>query len=251
MAIAVIAGTGLTDPMADCDSRMIETPFGRAFLSSIVFGHHETLVLPRHGTGLNVPPHLINYRANMWALKAAGVDTVIATAAVGSLVSDLLPGSLAVVTDFIDFTKRRPGTFQEEPERAVSHADMSVSYCPDVRGALFAAAGSDTLAAVVYACMEGPRYETPAEVRMLSRLGADVVGMTGVPEVVLAKELGICYGTLAIITNYAAGISSARLSHDQIASAIRARRTAVREIIGRAISLLAGRRTCSECRPNG
>ncbi|MBP6964591.1 MAG: MTAP family purine nucleoside phosphorylase [Armatimonadetes bacterium] len=251
MTIAVIAGTGLSDPASDRKMRVSTTPFGEAFLSEVSFGGSRTLMLARHGSELNIPPHLINYRANMWALRDAGVDTVIATAAVGSLVPDLAPGSLAVVKDFLDLTRQRPSTFQDVPGESVRHLDLSVAYCPEVRDALCEAAGHDKFPEVVYACTEGPRYETPAEVRMLRRLGADVVGMTGVPEVVLARELGMCYGTLAIVTNYAAGISPTPLSHNDVASVAREHRQVVLEIIGRAVGLLVGRRGCAGCATDG
>lgn len=249
--IAVIAGTGVVRPSEPPAYAPVNTPYGDAFLAEGRFGSHTVLLLARHGPGLNIPPHLINYRANIQALKQSGVRFVISTAAVGALRIGYPPGSFAVVADFIDFTRQRPFTFFDQPERAVTHTDMSVPYCPMVGAALNDSArriGVEDLPEVTYACMEGPRYETPAEVRMLASLGADVVGMTGVPEVVLAREAGLCYGTLAIVTNFAAGISPAPLSHCEVVKGVADQGEKLRDIIGLAAGMLEQDGDCPNCR---
>jgi len=251
MPIAVIAGTGVAGPMDERSITRVSTPYGEAFLSEARFGAHSVVLLARHGPGLNVPPHLINYQANIWALKEVGIRSVISTFAVGSLREDLRPGSLAVVNDFIDFTKRRAFTFFEQAQESVIHTDFTDSYCPRVTRALHdsaAEAGLGRLPEVTYVCMEGPRYETPAEVRMLGALGGGVVGMTGVPEVVLAREIGLCYGGIAIVTNYAAGISPTPLSHEEVVASVSEQGVRVREIIGRAVEHLEKHRECRHCR---
>ena len=222
MALGLIVGTGV-DFTPSQEYNRVTTPYGEAFLTETFLSGHRIVFLRRHGPALNIPPHLINYRANIWALKEAGVSRIIATAAVGSLRHAISPGSLAVIDDFIDFTKRREVTFQNHPFDSVVHIDYSVPYCPTISTAIEDAAaelGISLAGRVTYLCVDGPRYETPAEVRMFAFLGADVVGMTGVPEVTLARELGMCYGSLAIVTNYAAGIESMPLSHRDVVRSV-------------------------------
>jgi len=247
MKTALIIGSGLDTIATVSEWSQIDTPFGTATAGKAVFEDREIWVLRRHGLDLNIPPHLINYRANISALKKLGVSRVIATAAVGSLRPDLPPGSFAVTTDFIDFTRRRETTFYHEIDDRVHHVDMTNPYCPQISGALVKSAQEMDLQidpSAVYICTDGPRYETPAEIRMFVNWGADVVGMTGVPEVILARELGICYGTLAIVTNYAAGISQFPLSHNQVIEQIRALSVDISEVLAGAISLLYDSAPC-------
>ncbi len=250
MNTAVIAGTGIAAPLDEIQVTPVGTPYGIAYVAEHLFGGQEVTLLARHGPGLNVPPHLINYQANLWALRELGVRRILATAAVGSVRRDLPPGSLAVVTDFLDLTKRRPFTFCDRVENTVMHTDFSEPYCPVITSAIRTAAaeaGFGELLPVTYTCMEGPRYETPAEIRMIASLGGDVVGMTGVPEVVLARELGLCYGTLAIVTNFAAGISPAPLAHEEVVASVSEQGPKVREVIGRTIYLINEREVCTNC----
>lgn len=249
MKIAVIAGTGVARPPDESGCRVVETPYGRAYVSDSWFGPHSVVLLARHGPGLSVPPHLINYRANIWALKEMGVQAVIATFAVGSLLRDLAPGTLALVTDFVDLTKTRPFTLFES---TAVHTDFTVPYCPSITAALGDSgreAGLGEMRTVTYACVEGPRYETPAEIRMIAALGGEVVGMTGVPEVVLAREMGLCYGGLAIVSNYAAGISPAPLSHIEVLASVSDQAQTVDDLLARAIALLEIRGSCANCGP--
>ncbi|NLN16876.1 MAG: S-methyl-5'-thioadenosine phosphorylase [Firmicutes bacterium] len=218
--LAVIGGTGLYDPgfLAGAKEQVIETPYGEA---SVIIGEGpqgSVAFMARHGRGHSLPPHRINYRANIWALGSLGVAGILATAAVGSLRRELPPGSFLLLDQFIDFTKTRISTFAEE---GVVHLDFTRPYCPRLGGYLLEAArrlGMDLQDRGCYVCTEGPRYETPAEVKMFAQLGGDVVGMTNVPEVVLARELGICYATVAVVTNYGAGIAPVPLSHDEVGS---------------------------------
>lgn len=218
MNIGIIAGTGMDwlTPLEGWPG--VKTPYGPAHIGAVEIGGRRVAVLRRHGPGLNVPPHLINYRANLWALREAGVRRVLATAAVGSMKKDMEPGTLAVMHDFVDFTRRRVGTMFDETGEAVVHMDFSIPYCPEISSSLEQAAEDQGIAMgrrVVYVCVDGPRYETPAEIRGYANWG-DVVGMTGVPEVVLARELGMCYGALAVLTNYAAGVADKCLSHEEV-----------------------------------
>lgn len=243
MKIAVIGGTGVYDPNMLSDIRDIQltTPYGEA--SGIVgtFEGSEIIFLPRHGQKHSVPPHKVNYRANIAGLKSAGVTHVISTGAVGSLNEDMGPGNFVIIDQFLDFTKTRESTFFDGGSMGVVHADCTEPYCNEIRKILLEAAKSLNLTAHskgCYVCTEGPRFETPAEIRAYRILGGDVVGMTNVPEVVLAREAGICYATACIVTNFAAGISRAPLSHDEVLLEMKQRQEDLKNLIAKSLSLL-------------
>ncbi len=210
--IGIIGGTGVYDPaiMEGVHEKVVGTDYGEVKIMMGDYQGEAVAFLPRHGGDHSVPPHLINYRANIKALYKLGVKRIIATAAVGSLNFEYKPGTIVIVDQFIDFTKGRIPTFFAGDERGVVHVDMTEPYCPEVRKALFEAAeltGTDVFDRGTYVCTEGPRFETAAEIKMFKTMGGDVIGMTAVPEAVLARELGICYATVSMVTNYAAGIS--------------------------------------------
>ncbi|MBF7083580.1 S-methyl-5'-thioadenosine phosphorylase [Desulfallas sp. Bu1-1] len=216
--IAIIGGTGVYDPniLTEITEEKLETPFGRARVKIGSYHGKRVAFMARHGEDHSVPPHLVNYRANIYALGMLGVKNIFATAAVGSLNQDMKPKDFVFVDQFLDFTKSRPQTFVEQ---GVVHLDMTDPYCPRLRQVLREAAEKHGLPhhiAGTYVCTEGPRFETPAEIRMFRQLGGDLVGMTSVPEVVLAREAKICYATIAMVTNFAAGISATRLSHQEV-----------------------------------
>jgi 5'-methylthioinosine phosphorylase len=205
--IAIIGGSGVKSIIKG-DEKIIGTPYGPT--PTLIIGQvkgREAIYLPRHGEGHTSPPHKVNYRANIWGLKSLGVERIIATNAVGAIDTSIAPGDIVVPSDLIDFTKSRRGTFYDGSP--VTHVDVSEPYCPTIRNAI-ASAGSDNRKNlrndVVMACTEGPRYETPAEIRMLKTLGGGIVGMTGAPEVFLARELEICYASISFISNMAAGL---------------------------------------------
>ena len=206
--IAVIGGSGLEKLFSDDTHTVrIDTPYGPAPPISIgMIGKEEVAFLPRHGPNHDLPPHKVNYRSNLYALKQLGVERIIATNAVGSINPTYTPGDLAIPEDILDMTKGRSNTiFDEDP---VTHIDVSQPYCPELRKALVDSskqAKHKTWSNSVLAATEGPRYETPAEIRMLGILGCDIVGMTGAPETFLARELQMCYSTLCFISNRAAG----------------------------------------------
>lgn len=218
--IAIITGTGMQKILhAAGSNEQVSNRYGVVEFMRLQMGDRELLVLPRHGEGHTVPPHRINYRANIWALREFGVCGVLATASVGSLNPDIQPGSLVVLDQFIDFTRRRVSTFFDGEGGIVRHADFTEPYCPRLRNALLEAAKGEGVPAHptgTYLCAEGPRFETPAEIQMFRRWGADVVGMTNVPEVTLAREAGLCYAAVAIVANWAAGISDRPLSHKEV-----------------------------------
>ncbi|MBT9258301.1 MAG: S-methyl-5'-thioadenosine phosphorylase [Clostridiales bacterium] len=225
--VALIGGTGVyqADILEDPEERELITPYGRVqlWIGNLKGKKREAIFVTRHGRGHALPPHRVPYRAILWALKSMGVERVAATAAVGSLREHLPPGTLLLPHSFLDFTRQRPSTFYDGGPEGVVHVDMTEPYCPVMRQTAARLAKERGLRVVeggIYACTEGPRFETPAEIRMLAQWGGDVVGMTGVPEVVLARELGLCYMTVALVTNYAAGIKPAPLTQEEVLDAM-------------------------------
>jgi len=209
--LAIIGGTGLTrlDNLNVKHRRAVRTPYGEpsAQLTSGSVRGVPVIFLARHGDGHTIPPHQVNYRANLWALKEEGVSEVVAVASVGGIRRELGPGTVVVPHQIIDYTWGRASTFFEG-EAAVKHVDFTEPYTGALRERILAAAGRSGEAArdgAVYAATQGPRLETAAEIDRLERDGADIVGMTGMPEAVLARELELAYAAIAVVVNHAAG----------------------------------------------
>jgi len=226
-AIAVIGGTGVGQFALDeapVEPAIVTTPFGEALARVGRLAGRRVVFLARHGPGHRLPPHRINYRANIAALKMLGARAVLATTAVGGLRTDLAPGTFVLLDDFIDFT-RQPGrgmTFFDAPGQVV-HTGFSVPYSELLRAAVAEAARELKIPLRprgTYLCGDGPRYETPAEVRLFAAWGADVVGMTGVPEVTLAREAGLHYAGISLVTNLGSGLASAPLTHVEVEEAM-------------------------------
>lgn len=211
MATAIIGGTGIGD-LLQAGGEPVEaaTQFG---VLSAIRRRDGLLVVARHGLGHRLPPHKVPYKTMAAGLIALGVDTCLSSAAVGSLDPEIGPGELVAVTDFIDFTGRNITMF----ELGVHHTDFSPGVSIRLVDQMKAAGVRHT---GVYACTNGPRYETPAEVRALRILGADLVGMTVASEATVMREMGIEYGCLAIVTNFAAGIAPIELSHEDVVSEV-------------------------------
>ncbi|MER3473852.1 MAG: S-methyl-5'-thioinosine phosphorylase [Armatimonadota bacterium] len=250
--LALIGGTGMSElPGFVVEHKQVRrTRYGEATVLEGHLGDTPLIFLPRHGEGHTLPPHRINYRANMLALHQCGVQRIIATAAVGSLNQAMKPGDFVLISDFIDFTRERPLTIFDRPGEVI-HTDFTHAYCPELRHVLERTA--EHLQVPVhfggtYLCADGPRYETPAEIRMFAHWGADVVGMTGVPEVVFAHELGMCYATIAIVTNWAAGISPSRLSHEEVVAIMADRRPLLLEWLSRTLPQIP-QEACPSCNP--
>ena len=243
--VALIGGTGLEDLLEEAKKIRIGTPYGLPPPISIGEIDGEPLVfLPRHGVHHSIPPHKVNYQANVYALRQIGVERIVATNAVGGINMKFRPGDLVVPHDLVDFTKFRRFTFYDDAP--VTHVDVSQPYCPEVRRFLINAAkgyGGRVWDRAVLVCTEGPRYETPAEIRMFKRLGCDVVGMTGAPEAVLARELEMCYATLCFVSNMAAGMQE-RLTAGEVADVAREMMPVVRQILREAIKNLPEDRSC-------
>ena len=204
--LAIIGGSGVYDPaiFENIKEHKVSTPYGRpsdAILVGTMKGV-EVAFLPRHGKGHIIPPHMINYRANIWALKEMGVERIITPCAVGSLREDYKPGELCIIDQFIDFTKKRDYTFFDGPR--TTHVSTADPFCSSLNALLVKEARSLKLPVHekgTYICIEGPRFSTRAESRMF-RNHADVVGMTACPEAQLAREKLMCYSAVAMITDY-------------------------------------------------
>ncbi len=210
--LGVIGGTGLTQlsNLEHIRRQLVRTPYGEPS-GPLTFGRlagREVVFLARHGHGHTIPPHLVNYRANLWALHAQGVENVVSVASVGGIRADLGPGVIAVPHQIIDYTWGRRSTLYDGEGKAVVHIDFTHPYCEHLRQRIVTAAlaaGEAVVQGGVYAATQGPRLETAAEIDRLERDGADMVGMTGMPEAGLARELGLCYAAIAAVANHAAG----------------------------------------------
>ncbi|MEN6413692.1 MAG: S-methyl-5'-thioadenosine phosphorylase [Veillonellales bacterium] len=238
--IAIIGGTGVYDPsiLNNIQAHEVSTPYGTVTFKVGEFNGKEIAFIPRHGSTHAIPPHLINYRANIWSMKKIGVENIIATTAVGSLNPAMKPGDFVLVDQFLDFTKNRVSTFYEGGERGVVHVDVTSPYCSRLRHILVAAAQKHKLSIHqlgTYVCTEGPRFETAAEIAMFAKLGGDLVGMTNVPEAVLAHEAEMCYSTVSMVTNYAAGISQTALTHSEVVATMKHNAEGIKQLIMTAI----------------
>ncbi len=255
--LGVLGGSGLyeIDGIEILEEKKLITPYGEPSDSYIVACYKEKTVifLPRHGRGHKFPPHLINYRANIWGFRRLGVKKILSISAVGGINPLLRAGDFVISDQFIDFTKVRPVTFYEgiytihdEGDRAddlvseylkndrVVHIDVTQPFCPVMRKTLknvledmkvrFHSRGT-------YGATEGPRLETAAEIKALSTLGADIVGMTLVPEIVLARELSMHFASLNVITNMAAGISENRLTSDEVIQMMKEKNEEIKRVV--------------------
>ncbi len=235
--IGVITGTGVTEHFDLSRPRVVRTRFGK----SIVYAHQggDFVIIPRHGAAHKSPPHGINYRANIAAFEQIGVREIIATSAVGSMNHNFRVGEIGLIEQFLDFTKRRQTTFFEE---TVVHTDMTYPYSRHLNLEVSVAAkrvGIDLWQHLVYVCAEGPRFETAAEIKMYKIMGGDVVGMTGVPEVVLANEKKLEYASVVIATNWAAGMQP-KVSHEEVLKVMKKSGKAVKRLIEATVAGLRG-----------
>lgn len=248
--IAIIGGTGVYDPniINNIEEKQIETPYGEVKYIQGTYKDKDVIFMARHGAKHSIPPHLINYRANIWALKKLGVNGIISTTAVGSLQEDVAPGSFVLVDQFLDFTKQRITTFYDGGERGVVHVDVTEPYCPELRKHVYEIGknmGLNIQNGGVYVCTEGPRFESKAEVKMFAQLGGDVAGMTNVPEVTLAAEAEICYITISLVSNYGTGISKNPLTHTEVLEAMQENSAKLKQLILKAIETFPEKRECS------
>lgn len=249
MAVGIIGGTGLYEVgEAGWAPTPVATPFGEVTVYAGTISGREAIFLPRHGREHSLLPHQVNYRGNIMALKMLHCDRVIAFNAVGALRASLSVGSLCLATQFLDFTRGRPRSLFEPPEYPPLHVDMTEPYCQELRAHLAGAAeilGMGPLQEVVYVCTEGPRFETTAEIRMFALLGGDVVGMTGVPEVVFAREAGLCYASICVVTNPAAGVQPEHVvSAEEVTAIIETKRRDLMALLEEAVVRIPEEHSC-------
>lgn len=240
--LAIIGGTGLSvlDNLNIIEQHSLLTPYGLPS-SDVLEGelHGKTVFfLPRHGTNHKIPPHKINYRANMWVLHHLGVDRIIAVAAVGGIRDDLAPSVLAVPDQIIDYTYGREQSFYSDDFSSDKHIDFSYPYDEDIRQKLLQSARRNKIAIVdggTYGATQGPRLETAAEIKRMAQDGCAMVGMTGMPEAALARELNMAYASCALIVNWAAGLSDGLITMAQMEKTLAGGMTQVKQILAEVI----------------
>jgi 5'-methylthioinosine phosphorylase len=221
--LAIIGGTGLTQlsDLTIIKHDKLTTPYGSPSADFITgeLNHKEVIFLARHGNPHTLPPHKINYRANIWGLKQLGVEQIVAVAAVGGITEEMLPAHIVIPDQLIDYSHDRKHTFFEDENYPVTHIDFTYPYCPKLRLSLIAAAAKADIKispSGTYGCTQGPRLETAAEIKRMERDGCDLVGMTAMPEAALAKELGMDYAAISVIANWAAGKTAGEITMTEI-----------------------------------
>lgn len=249
--IGIIGGTGIykLNGIENLHEERVETPFGSVRLNAGFLGGKEVAFLTRHGEHHSIAPNQINYRANLYALKEFGVKAVFATACSGSLNPDYQVGSFVLLEQFLDFTKNRTATFfGDSTGKPIPHLDFTDPYCRTLGDAVVKAAasmGEPVMRGATYCCMEGPRFETRAEIRMLRTLGGDLAGHTGYPEVVLAREAGMCYCSIGIVSNMAAGIMDQAINPKEATDIVAGRLEVLQTILSETIQSLPAEFDCA------
>jgi 5'-methylthioadenosine phosphorylase len=242
---AIIGGSGLASLSAlqNTRRRVMRSPYGEpsGALTFGEFGGRPTVFLARHGYGHTIAPHEINYRANIWALKELAVQGVFSVATVGGVGDGFGPGTLVVPDQIIDYTHSRKSTFFEGAEARVTHIDFTLPYSARLRARLLESAraiGEPIVDGATYACTQGPRLETAAEIERIARDGGDLVGMTGMPEAALAREAGLDYAVLGLVVNHAAGRGESRhaIKLEDLESVMQQTVTRAVRILERAVS---------------
>lgn len=260
----LITGSGFYDipELTDRSVESVETPFGGPV--AVTTGRwrgSDVCFIPRHGSDHSIPPHGINYRANISALKTMGARSVVATAVSGGINADMPPGAMVLISDFLNFTSGREATFFDGSNRPITfeaqagaqeaaknpnvpikvvHTDMSAPYDRELRSLILRAADDENVPlgdGAIYCTADGPRFETPAEIRMMRTLGGDLVGMTGFPEVALAVEAGMRYASIGLVSNVAAGMADEPLSVEDIMSLMETATDPLYRLIGRTVEL--------------
>jgi 5'-deoxy-5'-methylthioadenosine phosphorylase len=241
--LAIIGGTGLTRlKNLEIERREeMHTPYGEPS-GALTFGTlcgKDVVFLARHGDGHTIPPHRVNYRANLWSLKQQGVERIIAVCAVGGIRADIAPSCVVIPDQIIDYTWSRDHTFFETELASVTHIDFTQPYCQEMRKVLIESADKakvEILSSGTYGASQGPRLETATEIDRMEHDGCDMVGMTGMPEAALARELELCYAVCAISANAAAGRGSGPITMDDIEASLQTGHDKVHAILEQAIA---------------
>jgi 5'-methylthioadenosine phosphorylase len=244
--LAIIGGSGLTrlSTLSVAHREVVRTPYGEPS-SALLFGQiagRDVVFLARHGHGHTIPPHRVNYRANLWALKNRGATAILAVASVGAICG-AAPGDLVLPHQLIDYTHDRESTFFDGGDQHVVHVDFTHPYSPSLREKSLTASRTAAIALAdggVYGAVSGPRLETAAEIDRMERDGATLVGMTGMPEAVLARELELPYAAIAVVVNHAAGRgdSSQQVSMEGITKVLEAAMLKVRALLDHVTPLI-------------
>lgn len=246
MKIGVLSGHRLDDLFKHTETIHVETPYGDVYTQVSSIGKHTLFFINRHGPQSNLPPHKIPYLATIQALSDSHVDCIISIATVGSLTKKIQPGDLVIPHDFIDMTKQRQYTFYDDQR---VHVDMTHPYCPHLREVLIKTIQTNKSVPLhetgIYLATEGPRLETAAEINYYQQF-AQIVGMTAVPEVILAREKGLCYASLCLVVNMAAGLQQ-KLTADEITTIYNKNQQHLSNILQQTISSLDTKKPCSYC----
>jgi len=248
--IGVIGGSGLYEiqGLTLRHKEKIRTPYGSPSDHYLIgqFGNQEVIFLPRHGRKHNIPPHMINYRANIWGFKKLGVERILSVSAVGGIKKGLKPRDVVILDQVLDMTRNRESTFYDG-SKGVVHIDFTEPYCPEMRNVLLKAGKLSKVGIKnggTYVAVEGPRLESASEIKSFGILGGDVVGMTGMPEAALARELEMCYSGLSVVANFAAGISKQKLTVPEVMEAMTIATEKIKRLFRSALPIIPERRTC-------
>jgi 5'-methylthioadenosine phosphorylase len=247
--IGVIGGSGFyeIEGVTIEEIKKVSTPFGYPSDSYRIgeFSGKKIVFLPRHGSLHNIPPHKINYRANILGFKELGVERVISLSAAGGINLRMKPGTIVVPDQVIDMTKGRDSTFYDGDK--VIHIDFTEPYCPELRSYIFRAgekSGIKLKKTGTYVCVNGPRLETKAEIKFFSGIGADIVGMTAMPEASLAREAELCFAGVTVVTNYAAGITKKRLKATEVIDVMKETAVRLKGLLREVFKLIPAKREC-------
>jgi len=249
--IGIIGGSGLYEmkEVAVREMKKILTPFGDPSDAYVIgdFSDNRVVFLPRHGSRHTVQPHRINYRANIWGFKELGIDRLISVGATGGIHAGMSPGAIVVPDQIIDMTHGRDTTFYDR-ENGVVHIDLTEPYCSELRECLIEAGNTAEIElkkSGTYICTNGPRLETGAEIQVYSQMGADVVGMTAMPEAALAREAELCYAGISVVTNYAAGITGKKLTATEVVDMMSKTAVLLKRLLAETLKFLPPERSCS------
>lgn len=256
----IIGGTGFYHLFSEDEKKAVKTPFGEVIVSNSTIEGRKVAFISRHNSDHSIPPHLVNYRANIFALHSLGVKYIIASSAVGSLITTIKPGDFVIPDQFIDFTIGRPKTFFDgkfkiklhngQTREGVVHIDVTHPYCSNIRTKLISNLKETTEnihEKGVYVCTEGPRFETPAEIKAFQILGGTIVGMTSVSECVLARELNICYASVCLVTNYASGLQ-AKVSVEEVLELFEKKKVILKKLVFDTIKLIDTTQDVCNCK---
>jgi 5'-methylthioadenosine phosphorylase len=251
--IAIIGGTGVYQlpGVVNLEKLTVETPYGKTLLKTGELGDKKVAFLTRHGENHSISPGQINYRANIWALKELGVRYTFATACSGSLNPDFQPGDFVMLDQFLEFTKNRPASFyynDGSDDKKIAHVDLTYPYCNVLTKLVIEAGkkiGIHVKKGATYCCVEGPRFESYAEIQMLQKMGGDLVAQTNYPEVALAREAEMCYAAIGIVANMGAGIGGKTVTATEVKVNMQDKFEKIQALLSEAVRLVDVSKECT------